>query len=272
MIWGRRKGVREAARQAARARPAPPVDWRPPLSRRFGIDGTRSASEIDAVEPDEPSAEDESDTVRARTALHLPLWRLDIDEVRLLLELGLETPSVFRLALLMLEEAPFEETGGEALLVSAAGSLRWDYDPVAGKARTRDEESRYRGEALATLMQAHSPATSRQFEILAAAAAAVAPPKRFAETRASLSVRQSGGRVSVLPRREAGTPGAEETPAVRVLLVGRRDESRLWAVAVYDGRPFARFGSFIGEGVAGAQRRMEAVYGIPSDSWTSFET
>lgn len=263
--------AREAARQIARERGRPRVDLRKLLHSRFGLDGNLSPTELDGAEYADPEPGDLPETQHALMTLHLPLWLITPDEARLLFVQGFESPSVFRLALLMLEEDPFLETQGQsygALLPAAGGTLAWDYDPVADRAQSGGDEDRFRGQSLSDIVQRLRPRSEREFEIVSETAVAMAPPRRFAEISGKLLVRQVGNRVVVLSRRERPGPGVQETPEVRIFLVGRRDANRLWAIAVHDGRPFARFGNYFSIGLEGALMGMQEDYGLDADGWT----
>ncbi len=266
--------AREAARQMEKARGRPRVDRRQLLASRFGLDGNLSPAALDGLDYGDPQPGDLPEIQHALTVLHLPLWKIAPDEARLLFVHGFDSDSVFRLALLMLEEDPFLETQGQsygALLPAAGGTLAWDYDPVRDIAQSGGAEDRFRGQSLGDIVQRLRPSTERQFEIVSETAVAMAPPRRFAEIAGTLLVRQVGNRVAVLTRRDPRGPGMQETPEVRIFLVGRRDRNRLWAIAVHDGQPFARFGNYFDIGLEGAKLGMQEDYGLAAAGWSDYE-
>lgn len=269
-----RSTARDIALGLARGRRPAGKDRRRDLQSRFGLDGDRTPTELDGVEYRDPEATDTPEMAHALAVLHVPLWLISPDEARLLFVHGFDSPSVFRLALLMLEEEPFLETQGQsygALLPAAGGTLAWDYDPVADRAQSGGDEDRFRGGSLGDIVQRLRPRSERELEIVSETAVAMAPPRRFAETSGRLNVRQVGNRVVVLSRHDSRGADAQDTPDVRIFLVGRRDTNRLWAIAVHDGRPFARFGNYFEIGLEGAVLGMQEDYGIPTASWRGFD-
>lgn len=270
-----RQTARDLALGLARGRRPAGADRRKALQARFGLDGNRTPTELDGVEYRDPEATDTPDMAHALTVLHVPLWLITPDEARLLFVNGFDSASVFRLALLMLEDEPFLLTEGMSfgpLLPAAADTLAWDYDPVADVARSGGDEDWFRGQAIGDIVQRLRPRTEGEFEIVAGATLAMTPPRRFAEVTGRLAVRQVGNRVVVMSRHDPRARDVQKTPDVRVFLVGRRDANRLWAIAVHDGRPFARFGNFFDIGLKGAKLGMQEEYGLPAEGWTDLGT
>jgi hypothetical protein len=262
-------GREHAAAMVAGHKPA--TDWRPALAERFGIDGDRTPSELDGVDPGEPDRYDISDIQYVHALMHMPLWLIGADEVKLLLHYGYGSSSIFRLALLMIEADPLQVVEGAAfgpLLPSAAASVRWDYDPVRDTAALHDEEARFRASALDPVLKRMEDGEIRQ-----AARAALGRPRRFARTEASVPVRRRpDGSVEVVSRISPDAADQGSPQRLTFYLAGHADAADLWAIAVdQNGRVIADRAAFLPSGVGEAKAMMQGLFGIGLETWSDFD-
>lgn len=288
--------AREEGAVMAAAR-EPKRDWRPELQARFAIDGNLTQRDLDGFDPGEPDRYDYSDMQEAHALAHVPLWKIDASQVKLLFDYGYATDSVFRLGLLMAEEDPFLFVEGSVfgeLLPALASQIGQEYDPVTDKMSFDSEETAFRYKTVCDVLQrAEDTLTDPTNEIedcdvdlFRRARAIAAGPKRMAMVEADVSVverRRGGLRVVPTPGSDGGVlvPPADieadldgmKTRKRRVAfyIIGVGDEPSYASAFDSSGRPIqcdAYMGHLdLDESKAG----LQTLYGISARSWTDFD-